>query len=95
MTTTRLTTRMDETQIRMTSLQPFALTSRSTAMYTLHEALAREHLRQLHEDARHRAFVNQLAAAKRWQKRERRAHAAYRRSAQRAEYAAQASAVSV
>ena len=82
-------TRTDHTHIRMTQL------SRSTAMYTLHEALAREHLRQLHEDARHRAFVNQLAAAKRWQKRERRAHAAYRRSAERAEYAAQASAVSV
>jgi hypothetical protein len=59
-------------------------------MYTLHEALAREHLRQLHEDARHRAFVNQLAAAKRWHKREQRAHAAYRRHAHRAEYAATA-----
>ena len=59
-------------------------------MYTLHEALAREHLRQLHEDARQRAFVNQLAAAKRWRKLERRAHAAYRRHAHRAEYAAAA-----
>jgi hypothetical protein len=57
-------------------------------MYTLHEALAREHLRQLHEDARRRAFVNQLAAARRWHKLERRAHAAHRR----AEYAAAARA---
>lgn len=67
----------------------FTHSSRSTEMYTLHEALAREHLRQLHEDARQRTLVNQLASAKRWRARERRAHAAYRRSAQRAEYAAQ------
>ena len=77
-------TRTDRTHIRMTQR------SRSTAMYTLHEALAREHLRQLHEDARRRALINQLAAAKRWRKLEHRAHAAYRRSAKRAEYAAAA-----
>ena len=59
-------------------------------MYTLHEALAREHLRQLHEDARQRAFVNQLAAAKRWRNLERRAHDAYRRHGTLAEYAAAA-----
>jgi hypothetical protein len=40
-------------------------------MHTLHEALAREHLRQLHEDARRRALVKQVAAAKRWRKLER------------------------
>ncbi len=64
-------------------------------MYTLHEALAREHLRQLHEDARKRAFVNQLAAAKRWRTLERRAHAASRRHAKRAEYAAAAGAATL
>lgn len=80
-------TLMTETDCRMTDQEP----ARSTAMYTMHEALAREHLRQLHEDARQRALVNQLAAAKRWRRLERRAHNAYRRSAQRAEYAAAAS----
>ncbi len=82
-------TRTVHNHIGMTQL------SRSTAMYTLHEALAREHLRQLHEDAHQRALVNQLASAKRWRARERRAHAAYRRHAQRAEYAAQSSAVAL
>lgn len=54
-------------------------------MYTLHEALAREHLRQLHQDARRRALVGELASANRWRYLERRAHAAYQRHARRAE----------
>lgn len=66
---------------------------RSTEMYTLHEALAREHLRELHQDARRRALVGQLASAKRWRQLERRAHAATQRHAQRAERLAQVSAV--
>ena len=61
-------------------------------MHTLHEALAREHLRQLHQDARRRALVSELASANRWRFLERRAHAAYRRHANRAEYAAAARA---
>ena len=64
--------------------------SRSTEMQTMYEALAREHLRQLHEDARRRALVSQLASANRWRLLERRAHNAYRRHAERAERAAQA-----
>ena len=59
-------------------------------MNTMYEALAREHLRQLHSEARHRALVSQLASANRWHTLERRAHAAYRRHAQRAERAGQA-----
>jgi hypothetical protein len=62
----------------------FSTNPRSTEMYTLHEALAREHLRQLHQDARRRALVGELASANRWRFLERRAHAAYQRHAQRA-----------
>jgi hypothetical protein len=57
---------------------------RSTEMHTMHEALAREHIRQLHADAQHRRLVDNLAAAKRWRKREVRAHAAYVRHVNRA-----------
>lgn len=71
----------------------FTALTRSTEMYTLHEALAREHLRQLHSDAQRRALVTQLASARRWRYLERRAHAAYQRHALRAEQVAQLSAV--
>ena len=50
-------------------------------MYTLHEALAREHIGRLHEDARQRAMVKQLGAVQWWRKLARRAHAAYRHHA--------------
>jgi hypothetical protein len=66
------------------------VSSRSTAMQTMHEALAREHLRQLHQEARQRALARELASARRWHFLERRAHNAYRRHAERAERAAQA-----
>ena len=75
----------------LATIDPFSTTtktiatSRSFEMYTLHEALAREHLRQMHQDARRRALVSELASANRWRFLERRAHAAYRRHAQRAE----------
>ena len=36
--------------------------NRSTEMHTMHEALAREHLRELHRDARQRALYRELAA---------------------------------
>jgi hypothetical protein len=62
----------------------------STEMYTMYEALAREHLRQLHSEARQRTLAKQLASAKRWRSRELRAHAAYERHARRADLAAQA-----
>lgn len=77
----------------MTTTTGLTTPSRSIEMYTLHEALAREHMRQLHADARRRALVNQLASANRWRFLERRAHAAYLRHALRAERAAQVGAV--
>jgi hypothetical protein len=65
-------------------------------MYTMHEALAREHMRQRHDEARqaqrHR-LASELAAANRWRYLERRANAAYRRHARRAEQVAQSVAV--
>jgi len=70
------------------------LTSRrSTQMYTMHEALAREHMRQREDEARRHALSRELASARRWRNLERRAHAAYERHAQRAVRAAHISAV--
>jgi hypothetical protein len=70
------------------------LTSRrSTTMYAMHEALAREHMREREQRARRYALSSELASAHRWSYLERRAHAAYRRHAQRAHGAAQLSAV--
>jgi hypothetical protein len=66
---------------------------RSTKMYMLHEALAREHMRQRVHDAHRRQLASELAAANRWHYLERRAHAAYRRHMVRVERAAQLSAV--
>ena len=61
-------------------------------MYTMHEALAREHMRQRHQDAQRHRLASELAAANRWRYLERRANAAYRRHAHRAEQYAQVSA---
>jgi hypothetical protein len=65
-------------------------TQRSTEMHTMHEALAREHLHELHRDARKRALYRQLAAAKRPARRPR---AGLRRRAPRATQVARDSAV--
>jgi len=62
-------------------------------MYALHEALAREHMREREQQARRHALAGEMASANRWRYLERRAHAAYRRHAQRAHGAAQLSAV--
>ena len=62
-------------------------------MYAMHEALAREHMRQHHRDAHQRQLVSELAAANRWRYLERRANAAYRRHARRASSAAEVLAV--
>jgi hypothetical protein len=67
---------------------------RRIEMQTMHEALAREHMRQLEHEARQHSLRSQLAAANRWRFLERRAHAAYRRHSQRAQRVAQAVAVS-
>ena len=65
----------------------------SIQMYTMHEALAREHMRQREQEARRHRLAYQMAAANRWRYLERRAHAAYQRHAHRAEQSAQASAL--
>ena len=76
-----------------TTTNPNCSLRRSTEMYTMHEALAREHSRQLEHEARQRALASRLASVNRWRYLERRAHAAYRRHAQRAQRAAQVAAV--
>ena len=74
------------------SSEPTGLVGRNQ-MYTMHEALAREHTRQLMQEAQRHRLANQMAAANRWRYLERRANAAYRRHAHRAEQFAQASAL--
>lgn len=63
---------------------------RSTEMFTMHEALAREHARQLHHQARRHTLARELAAANRWHVLARRAHTVSRRHANRADRMAQA-----
>ncbi|MCW2496645.1 hypothetical protein [Jatrophihabitans sp.] len=65
----------------------------SIEMYTMHEALAREHMRHRQQEAARQRLASELAAANRWHYLERAAHAAYRRHLQRVERAAQVSAV--
>ena len=65
-------------------------TQRSTEMHTMYEALAREHMRELHRDARKRALYRELAAAKR---RAHRPRAGLRHRQHRATQVARASAV--
>ena len=74
------------------SSEPDGLVGR-TQMYTMYEALAREHMRQRHEDAQRHRLASELAAANRWRYLERRAGAARRRHAHRAEEYAQSSAL--
>lgn len=69
------------------------LSVRSTHMYALHEALAREHMRQRESEARRHSLSRELAWARRWRYLERRAHEASRRHAQRAYRAAEVLAV--
>jgi hypothetical protein len=62
-------------------------------MQTMHEALAREHMRQRESEARRHTLSSELASAHRWRYLERRAHAAYKRHAMRAHRSAQVTAV--
>jgi hypothetical protein len=62
---------------------------RSTEMYSMHEALAREHMRQREREAQQHRLASELAAANRWRYLERRAAAASRRHAGRARRLAQ------
>lgn len=64
--------------------------SRSIEMYAMNEALAREHLRELHDRSRRSRAASELAAASRWHRVELRARAAHRRHVLRAERAASA-----
>ncbi len=62
-------------------------------MYALNEALARERVRERHQQARRTRLSGELAAANRWHYLAARAHAAHLRHARRAHRAGQASAV--
>jgi len=77
----------------VTSNDTFLSSRRSLTMYAMQEALAREHMRERVHQARRHTLSSELASANRWRYLERRAHAAYRRHAQRAQGAAQLSAV--
>jgi len=57
---------------------------RSTKMYTLYEALARDRMRATDELARQRRIARELAAARRWHRLEQRARSARHRHASRA-----------
>jgi hypothetical protein len=81
------------TAIDRDRLDAFTSIRRSTTMYTMHEALAREHMRQREHEARRYKLAGQLASANRWRYLEHRAHAAYRRHAERAQRAAEVAAV--
>jgi hypothetical protein len=56
------------------------MTTRSTEMYTMHEALARERLRPSQREAEQLRVARELAAARRWHRVELRASAAGRRA---------------
>ena len=60
---------------------------RSTQMYVMQEALAREHMRQREWDARHARLSAELASANRWQYLAERAKAAATRHSHRASQA--------
>ena len=61
-------------------------------MYAMHEALAREHMRQLESSARRHRLSRELASANRWRHRAHRARQASQRHAARAQRAAHLSA---
>lgn len=61
---------------------------RSIEMYTMHEALARERMRDRERQARRARLSAELAAAHRWAAMARRASAVAERHARRAELAA-------
>ena len=61
--------------------------SRSTDMYDLHEALARERMRDDQRRSREATVARQLSAQRRWHRVSRYARAAERRHAGRADWA--------
>lgn len=62
--------------------------------HTMHEALARERMRDLHQQSRRSLAAAELATARRWHRLELRAHAAQRRHAQAARRSASATEAS-
>jgi hypothetical protein len=68
-------------------------TQRSTEMQTMHEALAREHMRELEEHARRHSLSRRMASANRWRYLERLAAQAHQRRVQRAHRVAEVAAV--
>jgi hypothetical protein len=63
---------------------------RSIAMYTMYEALAREHQLRRERQPRDYRLASELAAERRWRRLERWAHVAQERHAERVHRAAQA-----
>lgn len=59
-------------------------------MFTMHEAFARERMREEHERSQRSHVVSEVAAQRRWHRREMQAHAAERRHAQGVQRAASA-----
>lgn len=57
-----------------------ATITRSTEMYTIHEALARERIRAMQRDGQQRRVAKELAASRRWHRVELMASAAGRRA---------------
>ena len=62
---------------------------RSTEMYTMQDALARDRMREREQQARHSRLSAELAAANRWQYLAEHARAAASRHSQRASQAAE------
>ena len=71
----------------MTDYMSRYTTNRSITMYTMVEALAREHMREQIRAAQRAQLVRELAAAKRWRRVHSRARSASQRHAARAEQA--------
>jgi hypothetical protein len=62
-------------------------------MFTMHEALARDRMRERERQSRHNQLVTELAAANRWHYLEQRARVAHQRHASRARQLARLSSV--
>jgi len=71
----------------------FDMRVRGNKMYSMHEALAREHMREQVSSARHARLVRELAAARRWHRVQSYVRSAHQRHVVRAERAAHVSAV--
>ncbi|MEP7019245.1 MAG: hypothetical protein ABI808_01245 [Pseudonocardiales bacterium] len=66
--------------VSITNTTTTSMTTRSIEMYTLHEALARERMRETQRDGQQLRVARELASARRWHRVEMRVHAAGRRA---------------